>query len=139
MGQLTNKLKQVFFTYGLELTCDTESHELVNDTFVAKTTKVLTFLDIDIFKDSGTIHTKEHRKDTSVNFYVSINSAHPRHMFAGIVKSQLFRLRNLCSRNSDFKEAVENLKIRCLRSGYSVNMVQGILSQADTLERTLIH
>ena len=133
-----NKLKQVFFTYGLELTCDTESHELVNDTFVEKTTKVLTFLDIDIFKDSGTIHTKEHRKDTSVNSYVSINSAHPRHTFAGIVKSQLFRLRNLCSRNSDFKEAVENLKIRCLRSGYSVNMVQGILSQADALERTLV-
>ena len=37
-----------------------------------KETKVLTFLDMDIFKADGTIHSKEHRKETSVNSYVSI-------------------------------------------------------------------
>jgi len=123
--------------FGLELTCDTYSHELKDGIFVEKAVKVLTFLDMDIFKENGTIHTKEHRKETSVNSYVPINSAHPRHTFAGIVKSQLFRLRKLCSKNSDFKEAVENLKNRCFKSGYSTSMVQEILDQAGTLERTL--
>ena len=132
-----NKLQQVFLRYELELTCDTDSHEIKDGTLIEKAAKVITFLDMDIFKAEGTIHSKEHRKETSVSSYVPINSAHPRHTFAGIVKSQLFRVRNLCSRNCDFKDSVENLKMRCMRSGYSVNMVQEILSQSDSLERTL--
>ena len=123
--------------FGLELTCDTYSHELKEGIFIQKVANGLTFLDMDIFKENGTIHTKEHRKETSVNSYVPINSAHPRHTFAGIVESQLFRLRKLCSKNSDFMEAVENLKNRCFKSGYSTSMVQEILAQAGTLERTL--
>ena len=34
-------------------------------------------------------------------------------------------------------EAVENLKNRCFKSGYSTSMVQEILAQAGTLDRTL--
>ena len=132
-----NKLQQVFLRYGLELTCDTDSHEIKDGTIVEKQTKVITFLDMDIFKADGTIHSKEHRKETSVNSYVSAYSAHPKHTFAGIVKSRLFTIRKLCSRNSDFKESVEKLKMRCIRSGYNINMVQDILNQSDSLERTL--
>ena len=132
-----NNLQEVFLGYGLELTCDTDSHEIKNGILHEKETKVLTFLDMDIFKADGTIHSKEHRKETSVNSYVPFNSAHPHHMFAGIVKSQLYRLRRWCSRDSDFQDSVESLKMRCIRSGYNLNMVQQISRPSYTLERRL--
>ena len=90
-----------------------------------------------IFKADETIHSKEHRKETSVHSYIPINSAHPRHCFSGIVKSQLYRLRRLCSRDTDFRNSVKDLKIRCLRSGYKKDMVQSILNQSDSLAKTL--
>ena len=92
---------------------------------------------MDIFKTEGSIHSREHRKGTSVNSYLPINSAHPRHTFSGIVKSQLLRLRRLCSRDLDFTNSIKDLKTRCLKSGYKKDMVEGILSQSDSLERTL--
>ena len=111
-----------------------DSHKITNGTILEKETKEITFLDMDIFKAGGTIHSKEHRKETSVNSYLPFNSAHPKYTFSGIFKSQLFRLRRLCSRNTDFQNSVEDLKIRCLRSGYKKEMVESSLS----LERNLI-
>ena len=69
--------------------------------------------------------------------YVKSGSAHPKHCFKGIVKDQLLRLRRLCSRDSDFFEAVSQLRNRCLNSGYSVEMVDNILQQAHVLQRNL--
>ena len=132
-----NRLQGVFYKYGLELTCDTDSHKIEGGNIVEKQVKWIQFLDMVIFKADETIHSKEHRKETSVNSYIPINSAHPRHCFSGIVKSQLCRLRRLCSRDTDFRNSVEDLKIRCLRSGYKKDMVQSILNQSDSLARTL--
>ena len=133
---ITNYIR-VFYKYGLELTCDTDSHKIEGDNIVEKQVKGIQFLDMGIFKADETIHSKEHRKETSVNSYIPIDSAHPRHCFSGIVKSQLYRLRKLCSRDTDFRNSVEDLKIRCLRSGYKKDMVQSILNQSDSLARTL--
>ena len=100
-----NLLKSCFRRFDLDLTCDTDSHNITSDGVVSeKVDKCITFLDIDIFKCEGTIHTKEHRKSTSVNNYLLATSAHPRHTFPGIIKSQLYRLRRLCSRDVDFKK-----------------------------------
>ena len=66
----------------------------------------VTFLDVDLFKSEGTIHTKEHCKVTSSNLYLRFESAHPQHTFPGIAKSQLYRIRRLCSRDADFEDAV---------------------------------
>ena len=53
------------------------------------------------------------------------------------MKSQLYRLRRLCSRDDDFYTAVDSLKKRCLNSGYCPIMVGSILDKASTLERIL--
>ena len=98
----------------------------------------MTFLDIEIFKCEGMIHKREHRKSTSVNQYLSITSAHPRHTFRGIVKSQMNRLRRLCSRDTDFKEAINGLKLRCFNSGYQRKMVNDILNSAGSLTRNFL-
>ena len=97
----------------------------------------IVLLDIEIFIDDKQLHTKEHRKETASDSYVKFGSAHPKHCFKGIVKSQMNRLRRLCSRNSDFMEAIGKLRERCLNSGYDSVMVDGILAQANTLERAL--
>ena len=80
----------------------------------------------------------EHRKVTSASTYLLSTSAHPSHTFVGIVKSQLIRLRRICSNNEDFNVSVENLKSRCLDSGYSASMVNRIIALVPTLERKLV-
>ena len=131
-------LQFIFKNYALELTCDTDRY-IINDKneHFEKEEKGITFLDIDIFKSDGTIHTKEHRKETSVNSYLHFQSAHPRHTFAGIIKSQLYRVRKLCSREIDYKEAVLNLKTRCVNSGYNVSLINSILGEAKNIQRNL--
>ena len=131
-------LKSVFRKYNLELTCDTDSHTVNdNNEYFEKELKGITFLDVDVFKSDGTIHTKEHRKETSSNSYLHFESAHPRHTFAGIVKSQLYRVRKLCSREIDYDEAVLKLKNRCVNSGYNVSLIESILGEAKNIQRTL--
>ena len=68
---------------------------------------------------------------------MKFGSAHPRHCFKGIVKSQLLKRRRLCSRNCDFMEAVNQLRQRCINSGYCPQMVDNILQQAHNLQRNL--
>ena len=131
-------LQSIFNKYNLELTCDTDSHTVNgNNEFEEKDVKGITFLDLDVFKSDGTIHTKEHRKETSSNAYLNFESAHPRHTFPGIIKSQMYRIRRLCSRDIDYNQAILDLQNRCINSGYNVNLINSILGQAKDIRRTL--
>ena len=131
-------LKSIFIRYNLELTCDTDSHTInENNEYCEKQEKGITFLDVDLFKSDGTIHTKEHRKETSSNSYLHFDSAHPRHTFSGIIKSQLYRVRKLCSRELDYEEAVTKLNDRCINSGYKASLVDSILGESKNIQRTL--
>ena len=123
-GYFFTTLSEQFKKFGLLLTYVTSQ-------------KQITLLDIEVFVDNKQLHTREHRKETACNSYVKFGSAHPKHCFKGIVKSQMYRLRRLCSRDSDFLLAIGNLRQRCLNSGYDMDMVNGILSQASSLDRVL--
>ena len=124
-------LQVAFRKYNLELTCETDSFIFTAEGLVEKATKQLTFLDIEIFKFNGTLHTREHRKETSANSYLLGKSAHPRHTFPGIIKSQLYRIRRLCSLETDYTIAVENLRRRCFNSCYIKTTVNDILDDAN--------
>ena len=130
-------LRSHFNKFALDLTCDTDTHNVNGDAIIEKVDKCVNFLDIEIFKVDNTIHTREHRKETSAISYLKYNSAHPRHTFSGIIKSQLYRLRRLCSRNTDFNNAVADLKQRCVKSEYPVNMIDNILNTATNIIRTI--
>ena len=117
-------LSEQFNKFELELTHEI-SHERIQ------------LLDIEIFIENEQFHTREHRKETASNSYVKFGSAHPKHCFKGIVKSQMFRLRRLCSKDSDFMEATGKLRQRCMNSGYDMDMVDSILAQASVLDRVL--
>ena len=64
-------LSDKFQQFGLNLT-----HE------VSK--KKLVLLDIEIYIENNTFHTKEHRKETASKSYIKFGSAHPSNTFKGI-------------------------------------------------------
>ena len=51
------------------------------------------------------------------------------------MKSQLYRLRNLCSRDIDFEKVVVELRKRCINSEYPADLVTEVLSSSTTLIR----
>ena len=131
-------VQEHFRTFELELTADTDTHAIVGGNLVEKESKEVTFLDIDMFIE-GCIHTKEHRKETSATSYLHYTSAHPRYIFKGIMKSQLLRIRRLCSREEDYLEAVESLKTRCESSGYRHDDIVTVFANHEILPRNLYH
>ena len=132
-----NIIKQHFHKFELDLTYDTDTHAIIDSEPIEKDTKSVQFLDMEFFKEGNCLHTREYRKETSSQSYLNYSSAHPRHTFSGIIKSQMYRLRRLCSRDVDYYKAIEELKLRCLKSGYPSKIVQDILSQAPNIVRNL--
>ena len=121
-----DKLSNQFLKYDLQITNEISQSNII-------------VLDIEIYKFQNKLHTREHRKETASSSYLKYGSAHPKFVYKGIIKSQLIRLRRICSREYDFDFAVKKLKERCIRSGYDVELVSEILSSASNLERNIIH
>ena len=72
------------------------------------------FLDTTTFKGpdfamSLTLDVKVYFKPTDTHALLHANSFHPKHTFAGLLKSQLLRFQPICSRTSDFWAAVKIL------------------------------
>ena len=130
-------LTQQFSKYELELTADTDMYIIDGENNREKEEKQITFLDIDIYRDDNNIHTKEHRKETSATSYLKYTSAHPRYTFKGIIKSQLHRIRRLCSREEDYKEAALLLKQRCIASDYKLDVINEVFTNYDEIPRNL--
>ena len=73
-----------------------------------------TFCDVTVFKGNRFFHhkildTKLYVKPTDTHELLDKTSYHPRHVFSGIVKSQLVRYLRICNNMSDFHEATSNL------------------------------
>ena len=84
------------------------------------------FLDMWLYKnENGIVHTSEFRKETAKDCFLNAGSNHPRHVFKGIIKSQVTRLRRICSEDEQFSNALELLRERCLNSGYCSTIVTG--------------
>ena len=130
-------LQEHFRKFELELTADTDSFTINGENITEKETKGVTYLDIDMFKEDNDMHTKEHRKETSSSSYLHYTSAHPRYTFKGIMKSQILRIRRLCSRDADYLEAVQLLKKRCELSGYKQDDIVTIFTNHEALPRNL--
>ena len=130
-------LREHFKKYELELTADTDAFTIKEDTYAEKEIKSTTFLDMDMFKHDNSIHTKEHRKETSATSYLNYTSAHPRYTFKGIMKSQLQRIRRLCSREDDYLAAGKELKERCIASGYKLDVIDAVFANYEEMPRNL--
>ena len=82
------------------------------------------FLDTTTFKGpdfatSLTLEVKVFFKPTDTHALLHASSFHSKHTFAGLLKSQLLRFQRICSRTSDFWQAVRVLFEALALRGYS--------------------
>lgn len=71
------------------------------------------------FSQTNTLDIKMYFKDTDTHALLHRRSFHPRHVFGGIVKSQLLRFSRICTRAEDFWEATRTLCKALEPRGYS--------------------
>lgn len=89
------------------------------------------FLDITTFKDltfnsTGILNTKIYFKPTDTHSLLHKDSHHPRHVFRGIIKSQLLRFYRYCSKRQDAEEAEQTLFKTLLQRGYSRSFLRKV-------------
>uniref|UniRef100_A0A1B6KRB6 Reverse transcriptase domain-containing protein n=1 Tax=Graphocephala atropunctata TaxID=36148 RepID=A0A1B6KRB6_9HEMI len=84
---------------------------------------ILTFLDVDVFVQSGYLKTKIHIKETNTMDYLHFNSCHPVHVKKSIPKGLSVRAKKLCSNNVDFHNYVDKLGNAFVRRNYPPKFV----------------
>ena len=96
------------------------------------------FLDIKFCFDSdGTLQTDLHVKETDSRNYLHFSSAHPNHIYSGIVYSQCIRLRRIINSQERLKIRLEELKRAFKDAGYPNRMVDNIGTKVLNSERNL--
>lgn len=71
------------------------------------------------YKETHRLEIKVYFKDTDTHALLHKTSFHPKHTYAGIVKSQLLRFSRICSRQEDFMRATKLLFSALSSRGYS--------------------
>jgi hypothetical protein len=92
------------------------------------------FLDLTIFKGldfttTGKFDTKVFFKQTDTHALLRKSSFHPKHIFSGILKSQILRFYRICSQKTDFDEACTCIFKVLKQRGYSDRFLRSIKSQ----------
>ena len=71
------------------------------------------------FKSENKLDIKIYFKDTDTHALLHMSSYHPKHTFAGLIKSQLLRFHRICTQSDDFKRATKVLFQALSTRGYS--------------------
>lgn len=62
----------------------------------------INFLDVTIYKSGNKLLTKTYFKETDTHQLLHMSSFHPKHVFKGLIKSQLLRFKRLSSLKKDY-------------------------------------
>ena len=97
------------------------------------------FLDTTTFKgpnfnNTQTLDVKVFFKETDSHSLLYRTSYHPKHTFAGLVKSQLLRFKRICTRQEDFKAATNILFSSLLNRGYTSTMLRQALRTFEVVK-----
>jgi hypothetical protein len=96
------------------------------------------FLDIQFgFSSTGSLQTDLYTKPTDSRSYLNFRSAHPKHIFSGIVFSQFLRLRRIIKDHTRLAMRIDELKTCFRSSGYPSAMLDNIASRVLGMERSL--
>ena len=110
----------------------------IDESNIQEVNKFAPFLDIQFCMDTnGDLQTDLYTKETDARAYLSFDSAHPNHIYSGIVYSQCLRLRRIINCNNRLKLRLEELKECFLNSDYPTKMVDNISKKVLGLERNL--
>ena len=96
------------------------------------------FLDILFcFDKEGNLQTDLHVKPTDARSYLNYRSAHPRHIFSGIVYSQCLRLHRIINNKDRLKNRLNELCVAFEKSGYPRKMLTEISDKVYKRNREL--
>lgn len=84
-------------------------------------------LEVSTFQKTNILEIKVFFKETDTHALLHKSSYHPRHTFAGLVKSQLLRFHRICSHKDDFMSATKTLFIALSTRGYSRSFLRSAL------------
>ena len=111
---------------------------LIDEYQVQDTGSYVSFLDIKFTFDSdGSLQTDLFIKETDSRSYLHFTSAHPNHIYSGIVYSQCIRLRRIINSQDRLKLQLTELKKAFLAAGYPRHMVENISNKVLSSERSL--
>lgn len=83
----------------------------------------LSFLDLELFHDNTHICSRNYTKPTAGNSYLHFDSCHHPQWVNNIPKGQFCRLRQNCTRDSDYISQSVHLRNKFLDKGYPDNLV----------------
>ncbi len=123
-NKLTNKFKDIF-------------PDLILNSV---TSEEVQFLDLSIsFNLDRSLNFNLYIKPTFTGSYLNINSNHPKHVFKGIVISQVSRIRRNCTDDHNFYKHTTNLLNYLLKKGFNYNLITNIIRSFYNINRhTLI-
>ena len=94
--------------------------------------KSIEFLDVDHCIDSnfpGGFYTKNYIKPTALDrVFLNGRSYHSRNIFKSIIFSEATRLRRLNEDEDCYRKAIEDLKTKCMKSGFNKNLVRDMIN-----------
>lgn len=71
------------------------------------------------FRSQNQLDIKVYFKETDTHALLHRSSHHPKHTFAGLIKSQLLRFHRICTQPEDFKQATKALFSALTNRGYT--------------------
>jgi len=87
------------------------------------------FLDLNIYKEDTHLHHKIHFKDTNNHILLDLTSNHPKHVFKGIVYSQIRRWAALTSTQDNFNSTCNNIFPIWRSKGYTKTLIRNSKKQ----------
>ena len=109
-------------------------HPAVQFTRTIFTTE-LPFLDINLRITNDQISTSIYYKGIDTHTYLHNHSSHPRHYKESLPRSQLLRLRRLCSDESDYLERGKEMISFFVQRGYRDSSAERDLDQIRQIDR----
>ena len=93
------------------------------------------FLDVTVYKGENfetnkKLDTKVFFKQTDTHELLHKQSFHPKHVFSGILKSQIIRFHRICNNNYDFEHACNTLFSVLLKRNYSKRFIRYVKNNA---------
>ena len=111
---------------------------LIDESLIKEIDEFAPFLDILFcFDKNGKLQTDLFVKPTDARSYLNYSSAHPNHIFSGIVYSQCLRLRRIINDQNRLKNKLTELCQAFEKSNYPRKMLINISSKVLNMQRSL--
>ena len=112
---------------------------LIDEFQIKENGSFVPFLDIMFCMDSnGSLQTDLYIKPTDSKSYLHFGSAHPNHVYSGIVYSQCLRLRRIINSKIRLGQKMKNLAEAFIKCGYPKAMVKNISDKVLKSPRILV-